>query len=156
MSSQSENSVSQRLLEFLGEGVSLNRYVNARHLISECGITPTDLADRLGCNASYCSIILGDIPTRRIGPKTARKLEAVFGADAFSLDRDVTEAKGGESVAAVPALLLRMMDSLPAGKIDRIKALLFLLASDEIQEADIELLIGTARHLESRCQNPKD
>lgn len=140
---------SSSVIDFLGSGVTLYRYLNARAAMQVLGVSGADLSDRLDTSQGYCSIILSDNPSRRIGSKMARKLESALGLEPFDLDRP-PGAVSMEPLSSAALVLGKALESMPAPKAERIMALIGTLTQDSITEADLDLLLGAAKHLSRR------
>lgn len=142
-------SLPSTVIEFLGSGVTLYRYLNARAAMQVLDVSGAELSDRIDTSAGYCSIILSDNPSRRIGSKMARKLESALGLERFDLDRPPV-ASSVEPLSSAALVLGKALESMPAPKAERIMALVGTLTQDSITEADLDLLLGTAKHLSRR------
>lgn len=70
------------------------RYANARKLMELNGYKyVTDLINLYGATQGYLNNILGNNPSKNIGEKAARKLEAIFNVEPYYLDKDHSQTK---------------------------------------------------------------
>jgi DNA-binding Xre family transcriptional regulator len=81
--------VTMEALMLIGEGESLNRYVNIRKALFIRGLSANDLADLTGLSRSTMFLVLSDQPRRSMSAKLARRAESALSLEAMSLDQAV-------------------------------------------------------------------
>lgn len=143
---------------FLGNGVALHRYANARKLMASLGLSLSETGERIGRTYLFVTSYLANVPKKRLGEKVARLIETGFGLTPHSLDTPCTEflPDSGDldpSHAAQVGYAQTLLEALPCEeKRQQVLALIQLAASDKITAADLRMLLLMGRHMEASKQ----
>ncbi len=145
--------VSDEAREFLGSGIALHRYANARNLMASLGFSLAEMGARIGRDYSFATAYLGNIPRKKLGEKTSRLIETAFGLSEYSLDA-ISEESPSESVLMDPSLLAQATyaQSLISSvqneeKRHQLLALIQVAVCETITIADMRMLLLMARHM---------
>ncbi len=147
--------------QFLGDGVALHRYANARKLLGSLGLSLAQFGERISRDYVFVTAYLGNVPKKRLGEKTARLIEHGFGLAPYALDTPCYEflpdtIELDPNHAAQVGYAQALLESLPCEeKRQQVLALIQLATSDKITAADMRMLLLMGRHMESSRQQPE-
>lgn len=150
--------VSDEARQFLGDGVALHRYANARKLMSTLGLSLAEVGERIDRDYVYATAYLGNVPKKRLGEKVARMIEVGFRLAPYTIDTPhkdflpgVTDMKPNQQAQVDYAQ--SMLESLACDeKRQLILALMQLALSEKVTAADMRMLLLMGRHLEASRQ----
>lgn len=141
--------------QFLGNGVALHRYANARKLMASLGLSLAETGQRIGKNYLFANAYLANVPRKRLGEKMARLFENGFGLEPYSLDTHCTEfLPDSADLAPSHSVQVGYAQTLLEGmtcdeKRQQVLALIQLATSDKITAADMQMLLLMGRHMEA-------
>lgn len=150
-----ENPPTPEAISFLGEGIKLFRYINARKVCAAHQLSVAEVARRLNKDYVLVRGYICDAPAKRFGENTARQFEEAFGLSPNFLDQSPNSADPSD--VKVPTIddvqlgyVKSLMDEIPsAARKRQVIALLQIVSGDGVTDADVQQLIALSQHLQS-------
>lgn len=144
--------------QFLGNGVALHRYANARKLMAALGLSLAETGERIDRSYLFVTSYLANVPRKRLGEKVARLIEVGFGLAPYALDTPDKQflpdsAEREPNHAAQVGYAQTLLEALPCeDKRQQVIALIQLATSVNITAADMRMLLLMGRHMEASKQ----